>query len=55
MRKNSVNKSVYSKGFLDMIRDNYDVAVATDIIGKSMEIKARYSDRKERGLKSDCT
>ena len=53
MRKNSVNKSVYSKGFLAMIRDNFDVAVATDIIGKSMEIKARYSDRKERGLKSD--
>lgn len=26
MRKNSVNKSVYSKGFLAMIRDNFDVA-----------------------------
>lgn len=55
MQKNSVNKSVYSKEFLAMIRDNFDVAVATDIIGKSMEIKARYSDRKERGLKSDYT
>ena len=31
MQKNSVNKSVYSKGFLAMIRDNFDVAVATDI------------------------
>ena len=38
MQKNSVNKSVYSKGFLAMIRDNFDVAVATDIIGKSREI-----------------
>ena len=55
MQKNSVNKSVYSKGFLAMIRDNFDVEVATDIIGKSREIKARYSDRKERGLKSDYT
>ena len=55
MQKNSVYKSVYSKEFLAMIRDNFDVAVATDIIGKSMEIKARYSDRKERGLKSDYT
>ena len=43
MRKNSVNKSVYSKGFLAMIRDNFDVAVATDIIGKSRKIKAKYS------------
>ena len=55
MQKNSVNKSVYFKGFLAMIRDNFDVAVATDIIGKSREIKARYSDRKERGMKSDYT
>ena len=31
MRKNSVNKNVYSKGFLAVIRDNFDVAVATDI------------------------
>jgi hypothetical protein len=31
------------------------IAVTTDIIGKSREIKARYSDRKERGLKSDYT
>ncbi len=39
MRKNSVNKSVYSKGFLAMIRDNFDVTVATDVIGKRREIK----------------
>ena len=30
-------------------------AVTTDIIGKSRKIKARYPDRKERGLKSDYT
>ena len=29
MQKNSVNKCVYSKEFLAMIRDNFDVAVAT--------------------------
>ena len=40
MRKNSVNKSVYSKGFLAMIRDNFDVAVATDICRLANE----YSD-----------
>lgn len=31
------------------------IAVTTDIIGKSRKIKARYPDRKERGLKSDYT
>jgi len=41
MQKNSVNKSVYSKRFLAMIRDNFDVAVATDIIGKSKKSKAK--------------
>jgi len=40
MQKNSVNKSVYSKGFLAMIRDNFDVAVATDICRLANE----YSD-----------
>jgi len=40
MQKNSVNKSVYSKGFLAMIRNNFDVAVATDICSLANE----YSD-----------
>ena len=40
MQKNSVNRSVYSKGFLAMIRDNFDVAVATDICRLANE----YSD-----------
>ena len=40
MRKNSVNKSDYSKGFLAMIRDNFDVAAATDICRLANE----YSD-----------
>ena len=40
MQKNSVNKSVYSKGVLAMIRDNFDVAVAADICRLANE----YSD-----------
>ena len=33
-----------------MIRDNFDVAVATDIIGKSRKIKAILTEKKEAYL-----
>lgn len=43
-------EDVYQNGYFRVM-----IAVTTDIIGKRREIKARYSDRKERGLKSDYT